>query len=358
MLIKIYKILYNKSNKMILNKVEYKNYVNYWLGSLLICLIVIVIVGGLTRLTDSGLSITKWEIVSGILPPLSQNGWNRVFDLYKEIPQFSLLNSDMSLAEFKIIYYWEYIHRLLGRLFGLIFLIPFIFFVYKKVFKKEFNIKFLILFLLILFQGFIGWYMVKSGLIENTTVSHYRLAIHLNLALILFTCILWYFLNIKNNTNKYFFNFNKSNIYIKIFIILIFLQITLGAFTSGLDAGNIYQTWPSMNNNFFPDDVLLIDLFSLNLFSEPSIVQFLHRNIAYLIFLYMLGMSFFYIFIRKEKYLYNALYFIIIMVFVQIILGIFTLISGLNIYLASLHQISTTLLIISSINFCFSIKKE
>ena len=139
---------------------------------------------------------------------------------------------------------------------------------------------------------------------------------------------------------------------------MIFLQITLGAFTSGLDAGNIYQTWPSMNNNFFPDDVLLVDLFSLNLFSEPSIVQFLHRNIAYLIFLYMLGMSFFYIFIKKEKYLYNALYFLITMVFVQIILGIFTLISGLNIYLASLHQISTTLLIISSINFCFSIKKE
>ena len=208
----------------------------------------------------------------------------------------------MTLSEFKVIYYWEYIHRILGRVFGLLFLIPFVIFLSKGVFKKEFIIKFFILFLLILLQGFIGWYMVKSGLVENTTVSHYRLAIHLNIALILFACIFWYFLNIKNNQNKYFFYFFKNGSLIKFFVLLIFIQITLGAFTSGLDAGKIYQTWPSMNNNFFPDDIILSNLLNSDFFSEPSIVQFLHRNMAYIIFIYILGLTF-YIFSKKNEIL-------------------------------------------------------
>ena len=190
---------------MILENYSYKKYVSLWLISLLTFLLVIIVVGGLTRLTDSGLSITRWELFTGILPPLTNESWQQVFSLYKEIPQYNLLFPTMTLSEFKVIYYWEYIHRILGRVFGLLFLIPFIIFLIKGVFKKEFVIKFFILFLLILLQGFIGWYMVKSGLVENTTVSHYRLAIHLNIALILFAAIFWYFLNLKNNENKYFF---------------------------------------------------------------------------------------------------------------------------------------------------------
>jgi len=342
---------------MFLEKIEYKKYTIYWFYSLLFFLFVIIIVGGLTRLTDSGLSITKWEVVTGIVPPFTQEGWKEAFDLYKQIPQYILINKDISLNEFKVIYYWEYIHRLLGRLFGLLFLIPFIFFITKKVFTKEYNLKLLLLFLLILFQGFIGWYMVQSGLIENTTVSHYRLAIHLNIALFLFACIFWHLLNLRNEKNKYFFNFTKNDFLIKFFVILIFIQITLGAFTSGLDAGQIYQTWPSMNNSFFPNDSNLKEMFSLNIFSEPSIVQFLHRNMAYIIFLYSTGIAF-YVFLKNKKYLYKSLFLLLIMIVIQILLGIFTLISGLNIVFASLHQISTTILLISSINFCFNIKKE
>ena len=166
-----------------------------------------------------------------------------------------LLNSSMTIGEFKIIYYWEYIHRILGRILGLIFLIPFIYIYYKKIFNKEYNKNFLILFFLILLQGTVGWYMVKSGLVENTTVSHFRLAVHLNLALILFSAIFWYYLNINSKVNKIFFDFKKRNILPKIFILFIFLQITFGAFTSGLDAGKVYQTWHLMNNYFFPDDI-------------------------------------------------------------------------------------------------------
>ena len=249
---------------------EYLKFINYWLISLLIFIAIIVIVGGLTRLTDSGLSITTWDVVSGILPPLNSNEWEKVFNLYKEIPQFYLLNQSMTLNEFKVIYYWEYIHRVLGRILGLLFLIPFIYIYFKKVLNNNYNWNFFVLFLLILLQGTVGWYMVKSGLVENTTVSHYRLAIHLNLALILFSAIFWYFLNIKNKKNKIFFNFNNNFILPKIFIFLVFLQITFGAFTSGLDAGKVYQTWPLMNNYFFPDDLSFRDIVFPEIFSLNS----------------------------------------------------------------------------------------
>ena len=158
--------------EIILRK-EYSKFINYWLLSLLFFVGLIVIVGGLTRLTDSGLSITTWDVVKGILPPMS-NSMENAFNLYKEIPQFYLLNQNMTLEEFKVIFYWEYIHRILGRILGLLFIIPLIFIYLKKILNKEYNKNLFILFLLILLQGTVGWYMVKSGLVENTTVSHYR----------------------------------------------------------------------------------------------------------------------------------------------------------------------------------------
>jgi cytochrome c oxidase assembly protein subunit 15 len=334
---------------MILKK-EYSNIVKYWLYLLLFLLIVIVAVGGLTRLTNSGLSITEWEVISGIFPPFNNKDWYESFNLYKKIPQYYLVNKNISLAEFKIIYYWEYFHRLLGRLFGLIFLIPFIFFIIKKVFSKEYNLKFFLLFCLILLQGIIGWYMVKSGLIENVTVSHFRLAIHLNLALILFSSIYWYLVNFVNFNNKYFFHFSNENNFIKIFVLIIFLQITLGAFVSGLDAGEIYQTWPLMNNNYLPDDTDFKTITLSNIFYNHSLIQFLHRNMAYIIFVYSVLISI-NVFYNKKKYLYAPLFFLLFMIFVQISLGIMALISGLNIIYASMHQISTIFLLLSSINF-------
>ena len=337
--------------EIILRK-EYSKFINYWLISLLLFIGLIVIVGGLTRLTDSGLSITTWDVVKGILPPITKNQWIEAFNLYKQIPQYYLLNENMTMNEFKIIYYWEYIHRILGRILGLLFLIPFLFIYLKKILTKKYNQNFFVLFLLILLQGTVGWYMVKSGLVENTTVSHYRLAIHLNLAFILFSAIFWYFLNIKLKENKFFFNLSTNYLVTKIFIFLVFLQITFGAFTSGLDAGKIYQTWPLMNNYIFPDDLSSSSIFSMQIFNEPSFIQFVHRKLAYVIFIYVLVMSFF-VFLKKEKYKYNSTCFLLIMIFIQIILGIYTLLSGANILVASLHQISTIFLLISSIYFYY-----
>ena len=342
--------------KIILRK-EYSKFIIYWLISLLSLTSLIIVVGGLTRLTDSGLSITTWDIVTGILPPLNNNEWEESFNLYKEIPQFYLLNEDMTMGEFKVIYYWEYIHRILGRILGLLFLIPFIYIYFKKILNKKYNQNLFILFLLILLQGTVGWYMVKSGLIENTTVSHYRLALHLNLALVLFSAIFWFFLNINSKSDKTFFNFKKENIFEKIFIFLIFLQITFGAFTSGLDAGKIYQTWPLMNNYFFPDDLSFNSFIFPEIFSEPSFIQFIHRKLAYIISIYVLCISI-YIFYKKKNYLYNSIYFLLTMIFIQVILGIFTLISGAHIIIASMHQISTIFLLISSIYFYFKCSRS
>ena len=321
----------------------------YWLIFSLILVFSIIIVGGLTRLTNSGLSITEWELFKGVLPPLSQSSWEVYFDLYKKIPQYQLLNSNMSLDEFKTIFYWEYFHRILGRFIGLFFLIPFLYFYFsKKIHKKNLYPCFLI-FSLILLQGTVGWYMVKSGLVNDVTVSHYRLSLHLSLALIIISMIFWLITNIKKKTSKSFFDISKKNLPYLILIALIFFQIILGAFVSGLDAGKVYQTWPLMNQSYFPDDASLGNLFNL---SQPSIVQFFHRNIAYLIFFLSIGVGF-NIFIKKKAFLYRIFLFFFLTIITQVILGISVLITGVNLYLASMHQISSIFLIVAAINLYY-----
>ena len=324
----------------------------YWLSLLLILVFIIIIVGGLTRLTNSGLSITEWELFSGILPPLNQSQWINYFDAYKNIPQFRILNPDMSLNEFKVIFYWEYFHRVLARTIGIFFLIPLIYFYFTKKIDKYFMNKSLIIFSLIVLQGFVGWYMVMSGLVNDVTVSHYRLSLHLSLALIIISMIFWMMANIKNRTFKTFFSFSKNNLPYLILIIIIFFQIIMGAFVSGLDAGLLHQTWPLMGNNFFPDDIILIDLMNLLNFNEHSLVQFYHRNLAYLISVYIILFSI-YIFRKKLVNLYKPLKILILALLLQILLGIFTLLSGLNIYLASAHQIISVVLVFSSINLYY-----
>ena len=324
----------------------------YWLSLSLILVFIIIIVGGLTRLTNSGLSITEWELFSGILPPLSQSQWINYFDAYKSIPQFRILNPDMSLNEFKVIFYWEYFHRVLARTIGIFFLIPLIYFYFTKKIDKYFMNKSLIIFSLIVLQGFVGWYMVMSGLVNDVTVSHYRLSLHLSLALIIISMIFWMMANIKNRTFKTFFSFSKNNLPYLILIIIIFFQIIMGAFVSGLDAGLLHQTWPLMGNNFFPDDINLIDLKSLFNFNEHSLVQFYHRNLAYLISVYIILFSI-YIFRKKIVKLYKPLKILVFALVLQISLGIFTLLSGLNIYLASAHQIISVVLVFSSINLYY-----
>ena len=330
---------------MLKNK-KYHNFFLNWIGLLITLIGLIIIVGGLTRLTDSGLSITKWELFSGILPPLSSRDWENYFLEYKEIPQFLLLNSKMSLNEFKIIFLWEYYHRLLGRLIGLTFIIPFLFLLYKQVLEKNLIVKLSIIFLLILCQGLIGWYMVVSGLTNNVTVSHYRLAFHLSTAFVILSSLIWIFMNYYMGQNKKFFQINLNFLILKILMALIFIQIIIGALVSGLDAGKIYQSWPLMNGRYFPDDYLFNDLFNLN---NPSFVQFLHRNIAYLICLFTIFLGI-YIYKNKIIRLYKAYLFFFLVIVLQVILGISVLFSNLDILFASSHQISSILLIVCVLN--------
>ena len=324
----------------------------YWLTSSLLLVFFIIIVGGLTRLTNSGLSITEWELFTGILPPLNNESWVIYFQLYKEIPQYKLLNFDMSLEEFKIIFYWEYFHRMLARLIGLFFLIPLIFFYFtRKINKINLNTCFAI-FILILLQGIVGWYMVKSGLVNDVTVSHYRLSVHLSIAFIIISSIFWLIKNVTMKENKTFFKITNHNGPFQILIFLIFSQIIIGAFVSGLDAGKIYQTWPLMGNNYFPNDVIINKFKNTLNFNSHSLVQFYHRNLAYIIIIYVFFLS---IFIYKNKLikLFSALKLLLLFLSAQIILGILTLISGLNIYLASAHQITSVLLVFSAINLYY-----
>jgi len=333
---------------MLKNK-KYHNFFSIWLFSLMALVALMIAVGGLTRLTESGLSITQWELFSGIFPPHNVVEWEKYFLQYKQIPQFILLNSKMSLDQFKTIFLWEYYHRLLGRLIGLFFLIPFLFLIFKKILQKNLIIKLLFIFILILFQGLIGWYMVVSGLTNNVSVSHYRLAFHLFTAFIIFSSLLWIFMNHFTRQNINFVQLSSNFLFLKILLFLIFTQIIIGAFVSGLDAGKIYQTWPLMNGTYFPNDYLFSNLFNLN---NPSFVQFLHRNVAYLIFILTIY-SGIYIFKNKIVRLYNSYVIFLLLISLQVLLGISVLFSDLNIFYASMHQISSIFLITSSLNLYY-----
>ena len=326
--------------------------VEFWLISIFFLVGVMILVGGLTRLTDSGLSITQWELFKGFLPPLTNKSWLYYFELYKNIPEYTEQNFNMTLNEFKVIFWWEWGHRFLGRLIGLSFLIPLIYFYFKH--GLQFIKKYLLIFFLICFQGFIGWYMVSSGLVDRVDVSHYRLSIHLLIAFIILSLVLWEYLNIK----KFNLNYQTDNNNLPlIFLILLFIQLILGAFVSGMDAGKIYNSWPLMGNSYFPDDNNIVDLFKISVFDDPSLTQFIHRNLAYFIMAFYIYTFYFY-FKRKLNNYFRILVIIGIILLFQIFLGILTVLSGAQIFYSSLHQINTILLFSSSICFLFISKKR
>jgi len=322
-----------------------------WLLVMFFVVSIMIVVGGLTRLTDSGLSITQWQLFSGLLPPLNENDWLRYFNLYKKIPEFNLQNFNMTIEEFKVIFWWEWAHRIIGRLIGLGFLFPLIYFTFKIKFSKLIDLY--IIFFLICFQGFVGWYMVRSGLVDRVDVSHFRLSIHLLIAFLILSLIFWNYLKIKGNYNK----LDKINSLIPLaFLLLVFTQIILGAFVSGMDAGKIYNSWPLMGNTYFPNDNTLSNLFQLSVFSDPSLVQFLHRNLAYLITIFYLYIIFL-IYKKKIIHLYKSVNILGFFIFLQIVLGIFTVLHGAQIYLAAMHQLSSVFLVSGSVYFLFLNKK-
>ena len=329
---------------MFVNTDPFKRFIEIWLYLMLTLIILIVLVGGLTRLTDSGLSITEWELFKGILPPSSDEMWNFYFDQYKKIPEYYEINYNMSLSEFKIIYYWEYGHRLLARLIGLLSIVPLIYLYFKYDKNLKIIYKYLTIFLLICFQGFVGWFMVKSGLVNNTDVSHFRLALHLTIAFIILSLVFWFILE-NYKINK--FNKRLPKNFLKLFLLLIIIQIIMGAFLAGLNGGLIFNTWPDMNGSFFPNDIITDDLYVVDSVSNPSIIQFYHRIIAYLILLFLFVLNYLYF---RYKIEIKSLIFLNFAIILQVILGIITLITGVKIAYASLHQLGS-ILVLTSIMF-------
>ena len=330
------------------NKLNY--HLKIWMISLIVMITLIIIVGGLTRLTDSGLSITTWELFVGTLPPLSNESWINYFNLYKTIPEYSEQNFNMTLNEFKVIFWWEWAHRQLGRLIGLLVLIPLIYFSIKNglwILKE-----YLIIFLLVCLQGFIGWYMVSSGLVNRLDVSHYRLSLHLVTAFIILSIVFWKFLKLTHlKNNQIIFKLNS----LKFFLLLIFFQLIIGAFVSGMDAGKVYNTWPLMGSTYFPNDSSFDEFLKLDVFDNPSIVQFLHRNLAYLIVLIYLYIL--YIVLKNgNSRLRLPILIIGLSLLFQIFLGIFTLLSGVKMFYASLHQINSIIIIFSTLYFLYITK--
>ena len=310
---------------------------------LLVCCAAIyamVVLGGVTRLTGSGLSMVKWEPIIGVFPPMSQSEWEEVFLLYQQYPEFKLKNSYMNLEDFKNIFWLEYLHRLLGRLIGVIFLLPLVYFWATKKIEKSFIPKLVFMFVLGGLQGLLGWYMVKSGLSQDPHVSQYRLTAHLGFAFIIYAYIFWTALDLLFPQEPTAGNRDNSGLKRFSFFITgtVFVTVLSGGFVAGLKAGRAYNTFPLMNGQFIPDGLTSLDPMWRNFFENVTMVQFDHRLLAYcLIVLIPL-----YWFSALKKSLSagirTAFHLLVVILIVQVALGISTLLLYVPVGLAATHQ--------------------
>ena len=310
--------------------------VRIWLYILAFTILIMVAVGGITRLTDSGLSITSWKPVAGMLPPLSQADWMAEFEAYQQIPEFELQNNWMDLEAFKSIFWWEWGHRFLGRIIGFMFAIPFVVFLVQRRLSWRLAPSLALLFVLGGFQGFLGWWMVSSGLTERVDVSQYRLAAHLGAASLLLAAIVWVARRLRPGRTG---GLGAGNVAaLLVLALLVFVQIILGAFVAGLDAGYGFNTWPLMEGRWIPQGLATLEPMWRNLFENLLTVQFTHRMMAYVILLYVLvwvGVGW-----LQEGFsgLDNWLKIISLLVVGQVVLGILTLVYVVPIPLAIGHQ--------------------
>ena len=312
----------------------------YWLLTGCVLVFVMVVVGGITRLTNSGLSMTDWHLLTDTLPPLTEVAWQKAFDAYKQFPEYKLINShtDFQLSDYKFIYFWEWFHRFIARILGVVFILPFIYFLIKKKLDPKTLKKCITLLGMGALQGFFGWFMVKSGLINNPDVSHFRLSLHLTFAFLTFAYTLWVALDlIYPNTSEIILPLRKLA---RIALVILFLQIIYGGFVAGLDAGFIHNHWPLMSDGqFFHESIMLEKDTWFKRFTEgKSGVQFVHRTIAY----FVVGIILFLFFKSKQFTLSNqqkmGLDALVIIVFLQFTLGVFTLLYHVPIWLGVIHQ--------------------
>ena len=326
-----------------------KSFLLFWLYSLLFLVTLMIIIGGLTRLTDSGLSITEWKPISGILLPFSEIAWQQEFLKYQEIPEYKLQNLGMSIGEFKVIYYWEWGHRQLGRIIGLVWLFGFGVLLLTKKTTLLWTKRALLVGILIGFQGFLGWWMVSSGLNgAMLDVASYRLGIHLTSAFIIFGLIFWYILRLRRTevsliqSQRYA---NTSSIKITItFLVLLYIQIFLGALVAGIDAGQTYTDWPLMAGEFFPTLAFELNPLWRNFFESEALVQFNHRLSGYILILFVLY-SWFKFRNSSNQSLKSYSNWVLLAILGQVILGVITVLYAAVWYIAILHQFSAIILV-------------
>ena len=310
-----------------------------WLFTGCLLIFIMVIVGGITRLTHSGLSISDYKLISGTIPPLNEQEWIDAFELYKQYPEYQKLHYHFDLEDFKDIYFWEWLHRVIGRFIGLVFIIPFLYFYFTKQLTKPTIKKSLVLFFLGGFQGFLGWYMVKSGLVDIPAVSHYRLAMHLVTAFLTFAYCFWVALDLiypnKKEIDRKFRNL------IRVGLIVLVLQIIWGAFVAGLDAGWIHNTWPMMNEGRLIHETVWIEQNPLwrNFVEGKSGVQFVHRYLAYVVVGLILLIWYRSRSLNSTPLQQKSIHMLVFLVFVQFLLGVFTLIYAVPVWLGVIHQV-------------------
>lgn len=311
--------------------------IRVWLGFVLVALFALVLVGGATRLTDSGLSITEWKPIHGAIPPLSAAEWQEEFELYKKIPEYSQINAGMSIEEFKRIFWWEWAHRLIARSIGLIFALPLAFFWMTGRIESRLKLPLAGILALGGLQGFIGWWMVSSGLADRTDVSQYRLAVHLTMACIIFASTMWVMRAVTPHEEAPA-RYSGSIRLAMIIAFFALFQIYLGALVAGLDAGLSYNTWPLMDGALIPGDLFIQQPWWINLFENPKTVQFVHRLGAYVLF----GLTLYHL-IQTRRELPGSAHarravLLFVLVSLQACLGIATLLSQVQIHAALTHQ--------------------
>jgi heme a synthase len=312
--------------------------VRWWLVSIAALIAIMVLVGGATRLTESGLSIVEWKPVTGALPPLSQEQWTQAFDSYKTIPQYRELNAGMNLAEFKTIFWWEWSHRLLGRVIGVAYLLPFLWFIWRGALSADLKRRLWLIFGLGALQGAVGWWMVASGLSQRVEVSHIRLATHLVLALLIFAGIVWTLRRLIDRPASA--APSRLKITAVALLVLTFVQLYLGALVAGLRAGKIYNTWPYIDGGFIPSAARLLfeQPWWRNLFDNALTVQFEHRMVAYALFVLAILHAVDAVRSRAGTSAVNGALWLAAAITLQATLGILTLLNQVPMHLALTHQ--------------------
>lgn len=328
-----------------------------WLRCVCVSVIIILVVGGVTRLTESGLSMVDWRPVMGILPPLSEAQWQDVFTQYKSSPEYKAYNSGMSVDGFKSIFFWEYLHRILGRIVGLLCLLPYLWFLFRKQLDGSLRVRGLCLILLVIAQGLMGWYMVKSGLVENPDVSHFRLAAHLGLAFLIFGLGWWTILDLQRGAQPAKGS-RKLRLVAVGLLVFLCIQVTYGAFTSGLKAGYGFNTYPKMGDHWMPESLFALSPMWSNLISDKFSIQFIHRWLGTLLTISTIGMAGYAIRMGSLTRLQRQrLFWLSGIVVTQFLLGVATLLflPEVQVFLPVVHQLVALFLFAAFLAFIHSL---